>query len=190
MSTVYKLEYADKISTSIFLVIRLFSMIGCIFQRSPGIKNRSLWCVTSTRLGLFGAMCLGGPTGPTRPNRRIFPWVGVSRRKLVPRWFVAASVVDWKLWDYHFSGVWGQFLFFFWKLDGRKMENHLPGPSKKCQLNPRGWWIEILWEPFGTPLKVLVFETRFSKNSTALGFGFILHPAGFFFVIMKFGSNS
>ena len=53
-----------------YIVIRLFSMICCIFQRSPGIKNRSLWCLTSTRLGLFGAMCLGGPTGPS-PNRRI-----------------------------------------------------------------------------------------------------------------------
>ena len=32
----------------------------------------------------------------------------------------------------------------------------LPGPSKGCQLNPKGWWIDTLKEPFGTPLKVLV----------------------------------
>ena len=145
MSTVYKLEYADKIkiSTSIFLVIRLFSMIGCIFQRSPGIKNRSLWCLTSTRLGLFGAMCLGGPTGPTRPT------AGFSHGSVFP----AENSCQGDLWQLRsligscgttISQAFGAVSFFVWKLDGRKIENHLPGPSKKCQLNPKGWWIETL----------------------------------------------
>ena len=32
----------------------------------------------------------------------------------------------------------------------------LPAPSKGCQLNPKGWWIDTLYEPFGTLWKVQV----------------------------------
>ena len=42
--------------------------------------------------------------------------------------------------------------------------NFLPGPSKGCQLNPNKWRFDTLWEPFGTPLKVLVYSLLSSKN--------------------------
>ncbi len=37
-----------------------------------------------------------------------------------PRWFVAASVVDWKLWDYHFSGTAWCFRLFWGEQIGKK----------------------------------------------------------------------
>ena len=36
------------------------------------------------------------------------------------------------------------------------INQHLPAPSKGCQWNPKGWWIDTLYEQFGTLWKVQV----------------------------------
>ena len=47
-----------------------------------------------------------------------------------------------------------------------KIGNYIGGPSKGCQLNPKGWRIEYpVTEPFGTPLKVLMMKLDLLKSA-------------------------
>ena len=49
----------------------------------------------------------------------------------------------------------GEKIPFFW-VKPQSKEYTKTRLSKGCQFNPKGWWIDTLQEPFGTPLKVLV----------------------------------
>ena len=41
----------------------------------------------------------------------------------------------------------------------------IPAPSKGCQLNPKGWWIDTLWKPFGALWKGQVQTLFFIETS-------------------------
>ena len=73
----------------------------------------------------------------------------------MPGWSISPQQFRIFFWGVYVRGGGVGWLAIYCAFMLNMTNEYTPGPSKGCQLNPKGWWIDTLQEPFGTPLKVL-----------------------------------